>query len=115
MRIYLAKTLEGIGMYGPIYDLGTGVPERVEEYVMSEEEQEWLLDNLVDSINATCDTLLDDGDYDYINADKCKDLVNMIDKLPESCVKNQFASALKVLRDYAIRAIEYNTGIAIEL
>ena len=82
---------------------------------MSDEEYEWLLGNFVDNINATCDTLLDDGDYDYINADKCKDLIDMIDNLSDDIVKNQSASVLKVLRAYALRAVDYNTGIAIEL
>lgn len=115
MRIYLAKTLEGISMYGPIYNLGIGGPDKVEEYVMSFYEHDWLLDNLVDRINAACDTLLDDGDVDYISADKCRDLLDMLDNLPTEYVPDKCAKIISIIRDYATRAIEYGTGIEIEL
>ena len=35
-------------------------------------------------MNAACDTLLDDGDFDFISADKCKLLIEMLYNLPEN-------------------------------
>ena len=114
MTIQLAKTLEGIKMYGPIYDLGTGWPDKIEEYVV-EDRDDWFLENMVDRINATCETLLDDGDYDYISAEKCKKLVKMIDSLPDGFVPKPFDETILKLKDFAKKAVEYNTGISIEM
>jgi hypothetical protein len=115
MRIYLAKTLAGISMYGPIYDLGTGGPDKVEEYVMEFEEHDWLLDHLIDRINSHCDTLLDDGDVDFIGAEKCANLIELIESLPRGYVPDNCQNVVKILLDYANRAIEYGTGIEIEM
>ena len=115
MRLYLAKTLEGLSMYGPIYDLGSGVPGKVEDYVMDYDEHDWMMDNLIDQINATCDTLLDDGDVDYISAKKCENLISLLENLPDGFVPLKYLKVVSVLKDFATRAIEYNTGIAIEM
>ena len=114
MTFQLAKTLEGIKMYGPIYDLGTGWPDKIEEY-RDEDKNDWFLNNMVDRINAACDTLLDDGDVDYISAEKCKELVTIINNLSPQCIPSESQKAMEVLLDYAKRAIEYNTGIEIEM
>lgn len=114
MRFQLAKTLEGIKMYGPIYDLGTGGPDKVDQYI-TDDINDWFLDNMVDKINATCDTLLDDGDVDYIAADKCKELIIMINSLPNAYIPLECKKTIEVLLDYAKRAVEYNTGIEIEM
>ncbi|WP_027206386.1 hypothetical protein [Butyrivibrio fibrisolvens] len=114
MRLYLAKTLEGLSMYGSIYNLGSGVPDKVEDYAMEYQEYKWMLDNLIDRINASCDTLLDDGDVDYIGAEKCKDLVTLLENLPDGFVPEDY-KVVTVLKNFATRAIEYNTGIAIEM
>lgn len=114
MKLQLAKTLDGTGMYGPIYDLGTGGPDKVEEFYF-DDETDWFLDNMVDRINAACDTILDYGDYDYIAADKCQDLLNMIKKLPCGYVPEEYSPLIKTLESYASKALQYNTGIAIEM
>lgn len=114
MRFQLAKTLEGIKMYGPIYDLGTGGPDKVEEFVM-DDINDWFLDHMIDKINDACDTLLDDGDVDYISAEKCKDLIELLNNLPNNYIPNEFLIAVDVLKEYSQRAIDYNTGIEIEM
>lgn len=114
MRFQLAKTLDGIKMYGPIYDLGTGGPDKVEEYV-ADDVNNWFLDSMIGRINSACDTLLDDGDVDYINAEKCKKLIETIDELPSNYIPKEFQEIMAVLIDYAQRAIKYNTGIEIEM
>ena len=115
MRLYLARTLEGIRMYGPIYDLGSAVPEKVDDYIMEMEEHDWLLDNLVDEINSACDTLLDDGDVDYFDVDKCNNLLSLLDNLENDFVPEYCKRLLLTLREYATYAVENSTGIAIEL
>lgn len=114
MRFQLTKTLIGIKMYGPIYDLGTGGPDKVEEYV-ADDIDDWFLDNMIDRINSACDTLLDDGDVDYISAKKCENLIDMINNLPDNYIPSEFQETIAVLLSYAKRAIEYGTGIEIEM
>jgi len=114
MRFQLAKTLNGIKKYGPIFDLGTGDNSQVEEYVV-EDIDNWFLDNIIDQINAECDTLLDDGDFDYIGAEKCRKLIALLDNLPKSDIPKDFYKTIDVLKNYAKRAVEYNTGIEIEM
>lgn len=114
MRFQLAKNLDGIKMYGPIYDLGTGGPDKVEEYIAND-VNDWFLDNMIDKINSACDTLLDDGDVDYIDAERCKCLIEMINELPDNYIPIEFQQIIEVLIDYAQRAIQYNTGIEIEM
>lgn len=115
MRFYLAKTLEGLSMYGPIYDLGSGVPDKVEDYALDFDEHEWLMTNLIDRINSTCDTLLDDGDVDFIAASKCENLIELLENLPDGFVPQKFQKTIWVLKDFATRAVGYDTGIAIEM
>lgn len=114
MKFQLAKTLEGIKMYGPIFDLGTGGPDKVEEYVI-DDVNDWFLDNMIDRINDVCGILLDDGDVDFIEAEKCKALIEMLNELTDDFIPKQFKEPINVLIEYAQRAIEYNTGIEIEM
>ena len=115
MRFYLAKTLNNMKMYGPIPDLLVEPEERVESYIISEEEIDWILENMVYDINYHCGTNLDDGDYDFVNPDGCRELINYLDNLPKDFVPSKYKGMIEKLKEYAQRAIEYNTGIAIEL
>ena len=114
MRFQLAKTLEGLKMYGPIYDFGTGGPEKVEEF-FAEDVDDWFLNNVIDKINAACETLLDDGDVDYISPEKCVSLIEVLDEIPDDVIPYELKRPISVLKEYAKRAIEYNTGVEIEM
>ena len=114
MRFQLAKTLEGMEMYGPIYNFSTADPGNIESFRMRDIDH-WFLDNMVIKINAYCDTCLDDGDLDYIDAKRCKNLIEMINDLPSGFIPKEFTQAFEVLKDFAQKAIEYNTGIIIEM
>ena len=115
MVIYLAKKLDDMKKYGPIYDLSMEPEDRVETYAFDVAENEWLLNTIVDSINAKCGTLLDDGDYDYISADKCSNLKEVLEEVDLNSVPDKNRLLVKKMLEYADRAIEYNTGMAIEL
>lgn len=114
MRFQLAKTLEGIRMYGPIPDLGSGWPDKVEEYYVDDKD-DWFLDHMAERINAACGTLLDDGDVDFINAESCAELMNMLHQLPDQFIPPDFSEPIAVLKNFAERAIAYGTGISIEM
>lgn len=115
MELYLAKTLDEMKKYGPIFDLSMEPVERVETYSFGFEENEWLLRNVIDGINAACDTLLDDGDYDYIGADKCNALKEYLLKIDRSMIPSSCQKLVLKLIEFSDKAIEYGTGIAIDL
>lgn len=114
MKFYLAKTLKDMKKYGPTYDLLLE-PDKVEEYVLSEHENEWILENLVDEINSHCGTLLDSGDYDFLDEEQCKSLLMMLDELPADSIPREYFTTIETLKSFATRAVSYGTGIAIDL
>ena len=109
MRLYLAKTLDNMKMYGPIPDLSMESEDRVEEIGFGEKVNNWVLDNMLYDINYHSGANLDDGDYDF------KELYEYLNNLPEGFVPKEYVDAIDKLKDYTQRAITYNTGIAIEL
>lgn len=115
MTIYLAKTLDNMKKYGDIYDLSMEPDDRVEKYVFGSEENEWLVNNVIDGINAECDTLLDDGDYDYISCEKCNSLIKLLNNINLDVIPLKCKELIVKILEYSNLAIEYKTGIAIEL
>ncbi|MBO4909782.1 MAG: hypothetical protein J5476_10955 [Lachnospiraceae bacterium] len=114
MKLYLAKTLIDMKKYGPTYDLSLEPEDRVETYDFEVEDGEWLLDHVVDGINATCDTLLDDGDVDYIGAEYSKNLIDYLSQLDLENIPDGPRNVITKLIEYAERAEKYGTGLAIE-
>ena len=115
MRIYVAKTLENMKKYGPVYDLSVESPDRVSSQTFGEDINEWILEHFIDRINAECDTLLDNGDYDYLDCEKCKKLLNLLNEEEIQSFPDGVQEVFKILKEYALEAIENNTGIAIEM
>lgn len=115
MRFYLAKTLDNMKKYGPTIDLTMETADRVEEHVLEFDENEWIVDNMVDRINAACDTSLDDGDYDFFDTSQCEKLLVLFDEIDWDSIPEKYQKILKVLQDYSKRAVVYKTGIAIDL
>lgn len=115
MNIYLAKTLEGMKRYGQIYDLSMEPEDRVEVISFGEDENRWFLKSHVDNVNAACGTLLDDGDVDYIGEEGCKILIRYFEDVNTSDIESQYRQVIDSLLDYAKRAIQYHTGIVIEM
>jgi hypothetical protein len=115
MELYLAKTLENMKLYGPTYDLTMESEDRVESFKFGSGESEWLINNLVDMINAECNTLLDDGDYDFIDAHGCEILLKCLGKFNLANSSKEVEELIKKMKEFATRAVELNTGIAIDL
>lgn len=101
--------------YGPTYDLSMEPDSRVEEIYFGDEQSTWFLDNMVDRVNAECETLLDDGDYDFFDYNACLKLKEVIVNQRKLGIPDFFQDAYKALLTYVERAIDYGTGIAIEL
>ena len=115
MTIYLAKTLENMKKYGPIFDLSMEPSERVAEYTFGEEENEWFLSEHVDNINAICDTMLDDGDVDFFDINACRKLIVYLKGIDEKKILPTCVKVYETLMKCAQKAISYQTGIEIEL
>ena len=115
MRIYVAKTLENMKKFGPIYDLTMESMDRVTSYTFGEDINEWFLEHYVDRINAECDTLLDDGDYDYFDYEKCKKLLGLLKGEDISSLPGEVQDVFKILKESASEVINNHTGIAIEM
>lgn len=115
MRIYLAKTLENMKKYGSVYDLSMESVDRVVTMNFSEDANSWMLEHFVSRINAECDTLLDDGDYDYLNISQCKRLINLLQKTDNRTIPDEIKPVFACLEEYAQKAVEQKTGMAIEM
>ena len=115
MELYLAKTMENMKMYGPTYDLTMESEDRVELFKFGSKENDWLMNNLIDMINAECNTLLDDGDYDFIDAHGCENLLKCLGKVNLADASKEVTQLIRKMEEYATRAIELKTGIAIDL
>ncbi len=114
MVIQLFLHLDGLKYYGDIPEKPENFDGIVEEYPLSVSDIKMLL-NDVDSIDTACDVLLDYGDVDYFNCEKCAKLKEWIDCRLKSTLEPRYREILDVLKEYCSRAIEYNTGVVIEL
>ena len=115
MNIYLAKTIEGLKPYGPGYDLTMEAEEKVTKYEIAESDFDLMNLYLIDKINFACDSLLDYGDYDYFSPEKCKNMIECINQMDKSMFPPMLTEICNVLTNFALVAIESNTGIAIDL
>lgn len=115
MRVYVAKTLKNMKKYGPVYDLSRESQDRVSSYTFGETVNDWMLEHFVDRINAECDTLLDDGDYDYFDCDKCRKLLDLVSAEDVQTMPGDVQDVFILLKKCASEAITNNTGMAIEM
>ena len=115
VTITLINDTTGLHYYGYIPCNPEPLDSRVEVFQLEEPDRELLVNDFIDPINELCDSLLGDGDVDYLNKDKCVKmkgwLVNRFTPQMNPRLKELY---LKLL-DFSNRAIEKNTGIVIEL
>ena len=99
---------------GPVETDNVSVLYTSEDCYMDDETYPAYYDNVFGPINDVCGSDLDNFDYDYLSAEQCKKLVPWLDKQIANPKDKRFLPLYKELRDYAKKAIEYNTGIGIE-
>lgn len=114
MKFYLAKTLNGIGKYGDIFDLSNESNEKVESFEIEEDDFALLEEYFIDSINDKCNSLLEYGDYDFFDVDKCKILKNWLEENIANNSVKRLDELYNKLLEYTNKAIQYNTGLAID-
>lgn len=115
MKVYLAKDITNLPMYGSVPDLTQDDSIVVDSFDISDEEGRYIDAHFVDQTNAICDAALDLGDYQYYDAAQCKLLLGWLEgELMDEDKPALYTFYIK-LRDYLQYAIDNNTGIAIEL
>lgn len=115
MKVYLAKDITNLPLYGDVPDLTQGDTTVVDSFDISDKEESYIDSQFVDQTNAVCDAALDLGDYQYYNASQCRLLLGWLEGELENKDKTTLYDFFIKLKDYLQYAVDNNTGIAIEL
>lgn len=116
MMFELIKNAEGLDMYGDIPCLPWELTSEIGERFVGEETDSWiLLEDFVPEIDAICTNVLDYGDVDYFNAEKCRLILNWLIKRKERDMTSRLVELYNCLELYLTKAIELGTGVVIEL
>ena len=115
MKVYLAKDITDIPMYGDVPDLTQGDTTIVDSFEISDDLSRFVDAQFVDQTNAVCDASLDFGDYQYYNVAQCRLLLEWLDGELANGSKSVLCDFFIKLKDYLNYAIDRNTGVAIEL
>ncbi len=114
MKVYLAKNLMNLPMYGNVPALSQN-NESVDSFEITEEECDLIDALFIDPTNELCDAALDLGDYQYYNKSQCALLLDWLNKVSNEERMLPLRSFLIRLESYLQYAVANNTGIAIEL
>lgn len=120
MWFVLFKTLEGVPYYGDEPDVPEPLPDpRVEKYDFdfgaNLEIWHQFKDDFVNPVNDLCGSLLDFGDCDYFDVEKCAKLKKWLEGRLAENVPDSFRPAYEKLLDYSSRAIVLKTGILVQV
>ena len=113
--LFLSFNDVSFGDYGPIIS-NPEIDTRVECYKL---ENGWddvdLFDEDINSINKKCNSLLDYGDIEFFDSEKCVLLESWIINRLAQPASLRYHELLEILRDYCHRASELKTGVYIDL
>ena len=117
MWFVLFLDLNNLEYYGYMPKIPKDREGRVEIYRFDVTREHWslLLDDFIDPVCNLCEALIDIGDVDFLNADKCKKLKGWLEKRLQRDVPETFKPIYEKLLEFSSRAIELNTGVEIEL
>lgn len=120
MWFVLFKTLGGVPYDGDEPDIPEPLPNpRVEKYDFdfgtNLEIWHQFKDDFVNPVNDSCGSLLDFGDCDYFDIEKCIKLKNWLEKQLAEDVSDLFRPTYEKLLDYTFRAIALKTGILVQV
>ncbi len=74
-----------------------------------------LFESDIDDIDRVCGALLDIGDVEFFNADKCVKLSDWITERLKQPLSPRYQNLLGVLKEYCQQAIQLGTGVYIDL
>ncbi|MBP5491644.1 MAG: hypothetical protein J6Y08_02245 [Clostridiales bacterium] len=115
MKVYLAKDLTDLPMYGDVPDLTQALPPKVVSFEISEDAGRKLDSSFVDSTNTLCDATLDFGDYQYYDPKQCGLLLKWVENTVDNATDPLLLEFYHNLRVFLEYAVSNNTGLAIEL
>lgn len=115
MYFLLFLTFEGIknDSYGPYVD-DIYNDKRVACFPLETSDVNLFIED-IDEIDSKCEALLDYGDVDYFDAQKCAILNEWVAQRLQKPTVPRYHKMLEVLSNYCQRAVELNTGVVIEL
>lgn len=72
MELVLVLSLEGLNYYGYIPETFQAKPGQTESFELTEGDEDLLDKDFIGPIDRLCNSLIDPGDVDYLNAEQCK-------------------------------------------
>ncbi len=118
MWLVLFKTLESIPCYGDEPDVPEVLPDpRVEIYNFNIDEKyyEFFEEDFVEPVDKLCEALMDFSEADYLGAEKCVKLREWLGERLVRDVPKFLKPIYEKIFEFASKAIEYDTGIIIQL
>ena len=116
MKFELIIKPEKLIMYGNMPCLPEIIKDGCGKRYVGEESDSWLLlEDFVPAIDKIFDNLLDYGDVDYFDTNKCKMLKEWLDARMKANPTGRLKKLYEVLLEYTLSAIELGTGVVIEL
>lgn len=89
---------------------------QVEIFRMTADSDRYLLDeDFVDPVNTLCASLIGPYDVVFLDARQCRLLAGWLEARLEQPITPRLAEIYRKLDDFARRAVDYNTGVVIEL
>lgn len=117
MEIVLIRDLTGITYCGYVPNVPYQIEgdPRFERIQLEEEDADLLVEDFVEPIDKLCGALLDDGDFDYFDKNKCLKMKRWLEeRLKKGCSSRLGIIYTKLLK-FSEEAIGLNTGIIIDL
>lgn len=117
MWFVLFLDLNNLEYYGYMPKIPKDREGRVEIYRFDIPREYWdcFEKDFINPVDGQLDALIDIGDVDFLNVDKCKKLKGWLEKRLQRDVPETFKPIYEKLLEFSSRAIELNTGVEIEL
>ena len=103
-------------MYGNVPCLPIDGIDGIGERFVGEESDSWiLLEDFVPGIDSICPNVLDYGDVDYFDSEKCRVIVEWLTIRIKMDMEQRLEFLYGILMDYMTKAIAIGTGVVIGL
>ncbi len=112
MELVLVLSLEGLNYYGYIPETFQAKPGQTESFELTEGDEDLLDKDFISQIDRLCNSLIDPGDVDYLNAEQCKLMLGWLaNGGSRSRSTRRLETIYRKLVEFANKAIELGTGI----
>ncbi|MHC8999209.1 hypothetical protein [Bifidobacterium bifidum] len=115
MELVLVLSLEGLNYYGYIPETFQAKPGQTESFELTEGDEDLLDKDFIGPIDRLCNSLIDPGDVDYLNAEQCKLMLGWLEWRLTEPINPRLETIYRKLVEFANKAIELGTGIVFDL